>query len=83
MARQVNVRIDDADLTVLAIGALLEDTAVPDEVRLAIQKRVAEFKADPDVQEMLRVHEKRRGKSGSPNVSSLDARRSRPRKGNA
>lgn len=83
MARQVNVRIDDADLRVLAIGALLEDSAIPDEVRLAIQNRVAELRADPDVQDMLRIRDRRQEKTGPPKVSSLDARRNRSDKGNA
>jgi hypothetical protein len=82
VSRQVNIRLSDADFQVLVIGAALEEAAVSDEVRAAVERRVAELRADPDVIEMLRVQKARQTRRRK-NVASLDAKRSQSREGNA
>lgn len=81
MSRQVNIRIDDADFDVLAIGAALERSAVSDEVRNAVERRVAELRADPDVKATLERQDARHTKR-QKNVAHIAAKRSQSREGN-
>lgn len=72
--RQVNIRLAEEAVTILEVAAFLDKETLPDRVRAVLMQHVEALRADPLVQEGLRLRAEREGmKEGS--VASLSARR--------
>ncbi len=72
--RQVNIRLADEDVTVLEAAAFIDGEALSDRVRAVLLQHVESLRADPLVQQALRLRAERDGmKDGS--VASLSDRR--------
>jgi hypothetical protein len=72
--RQVNIRLAEEAVTILEVAAFLDKETLPDRVRAVLMQHVESLRADPLVQEGLRLRAEREGmKEGS--VTSLSARR--------
>ena len=84
--RQVNVRLDDADIEILEAAAFLDGRTLSDEARTALLSHVAEVRRDPLVKKALEVRAERakaKAKAAEEKVSSLDAKRDQVRTENA
>jgi len=53
--RQINIRLPDEDVAVLAAGAFLDEGQLHEFVRQTLLDRVAILRANPRVQEALRL----------------------------
>lgn len=76
--RQINVRLDEDDVSVLEAAGFIDNRSLTDEARAALLLRVEELRQDPFVQKALGVRAERaatKKKVASKTVSSLDAKR--------
>jgi hypothetical protein len=75
--RQINIRLADEDMGVLEAASFLEAEPLHEVVRAILLDRVAGLRADPKVQQALRLRAERTAEHAGV-LSSLDARRRQP-----
>jgi hypothetical protein len=77
--RQVNIRLAEEDVAVLEAAAFADDDALPDLVRSILLERIASFRRDPEIDQILAVRAARakRRAERAAGVSSLSDRRQR------
>lgn len=84
--RQVNVRLDKADVEVLEAAGFVNGLSLTDEARAGLLSHVAKVRADPLVEQALGIRAERsreKAKDEKEVVSSLDAKRKQARSKNA
>lgn len=81
--RQVNVRLDEADVEILEAAGFVNGRNLTDEARAGLLSHVAKVKEDPLIKRALGVRAERTRENRANDrkvVSSLEARRERGRR---
>jgi predicted DNA-binding protein len=75
--KQTNIRLDETSFEWLENIAHVHRRSVADELRMAVEQWVEQHKEDPRIRATRELRDPSADESGTPAVSSLDARRKR------